>query len=39
MRLATEQAVVIRGVVRETLGPDARVRRFGSRTDDFGPGW
>ena len=34
MRLTTEQRRIIRDTVREVLGPDARVRLFGSRIDD-----
>ena len=38
MRLAPEHAAAIREVVRETLGPDVRVRLFGSRVDDAARG-
>lgn len=38
MRISAEQAAIIRDVVRAELGPDARVRLFGSRTDDAARG-
>lgn len=34
MRLTPQQSAAIRRVVRDTAGPDARVRLFGSRLDD-----
>lgn len=34
MRLSSEQIAAIRDVVREEVGPEARVRVFGSRLDD-----
>jgi uncharacterized protein len=38
MRISAEQATIIRDVVRAELGADARVRLFGSRTDDAARG-
>jgi predicted nucleotidyltransferase len=36
--ISTDQAALIREAVRATQGPDARVRLFGSRTDDSARG-
>ena len=38
MRLSTFAGSTIRGTVQSVLGPDARVRLFGSRTDDSARG-
>ena len=38
MRLTPTQARIIRETVRSMLGPGARVRLFGSRTDDTARG-
>ena len=38
MRLTPTQAQIIGETVRAMLGPDARVRLFGSRTDDAARG-
>lgn len=38
MRLSETERAVIRDTVRELFGPQARVRLFGSRTDDAARG-
>ncbi|AHE97439.1 nucleotidyltransferase family protein [Thioalkalivibrio paradoxus] len=38
MRLSPEQQTIIRDEVARAFGPDARVRLFGSRTDDTARG-